>query len=316
MGVARRLDRARPHAETAVFATGFLSSINDLRFGPNVRGYTATGILMGLLSLLFVILTMWYSARKRRNVTGATMMTWLWAHVYFGLLAVLAATLHAGSGLLSASFTSGKLLFLLFAVIAGSGIFWRLAYVIVPPKAAATTLNYSKEGALKRAEEQTLEIEKLTAGRSVELARVKDALLARDVPQHELAHMVATLAPEDRALIDEIVQIAASRRRALARPEAQQAFTKKMQFWRVIHVPLAFLFLFALVVHVFGAFDFHRKAVPVALAEEGRSRSSSLRRTARAATRRSIRSGRTRCTRTRSRARSPSSRTTWTCATR
>ncbi len=110
-----------------VFATGFMSSVNDLRFGPNLRGYTATGILMGLLSLFFVILTMWYSARKRRNVTGATMMTWLWAHVYFGLLAVLAAVLHAGSGLLSASLTSGKLLFLLFSVIAGSGIFWRLA---------------------------------------------------------------------------------------------------------------------------------------------------------------------------------------------
>ena len=110
-----------------VFATGFMSSVNDLRFGPNLRGYAATGILMGLLSLFFVILTMWYSARKRRNVTGATMMTWLWAHVYFGLLAVLAAVLHAGSGLLSASLTSGKLLFLLFSVIAGSGIFWRLA---------------------------------------------------------------------------------------------------------------------------------------------------------------------------------------------
>jgi len=79
---------------TLLFATGFLSKINDLRFGPNVRGYTATGILMGLLSLLFVFLTMWYSARKRRNVTGATMMTWLWAHVYFGLLAVLALVLR------------------------------------------------------------------------------------------------------------------------------------------------------------------------------------------------------------------------------
>ena len=41
---------------TLLFATGFLSSINDLRFGPNIRGYTATGILMGLLSLLFVFL--------------------------------------------------------------------------------------------------------------------------------------------------------------------------------------------------------------------------------------------------------------------
>src|SRR4051812_12634514 len=101
-------------AMTLLFATGFLKGINDLRFGPNIRGYTATGILMGLLSLFFVFLTMWYSARKRRNVTGATMMTWLWSHVYFGLLAVVAATLHAGFGLLSFSLTTGKALFFLF----------------------------------------------------------------------------------------------------------------------------------------------------------------------------------------------------------
>jgi hypothetical protein len=254
---------------TLLFATGFMSSINDLRFGPNIRGYTATGILMGLLSLLFVCLTMWYSARKRRNVTGATMMTWLWAHVYFGLLAVLAATLHAGSGLMSASFSSGKLLFLLFSVIAGSGIFWRLAYVVVPPKAAAATLNYSKEGALHRAEEQGLEIEKLTAGKSAALQRIKDLLLARDVHPNELGQMAHTLPPDERALLDEIVQLAASRRRALARPAMQEKFTKRLQFWRIVHVPLAFLFLFALFFHVLGAFDVHRKVVPIAIAEEG-----------------------------------------------
>lgn len=254
---------------TLLFATGFLSNINDLRFGPNFRGYTATGILMGLLSLLFVLLTMWYSARKRRNVTGATMMTWLWAHVYFGLLAVLAAILHAGSGLTSASFSSGKLLFLLFAVIAASGIFWRLAYVVVPPKAAVATLNYSKEGALHRAEEQALEIEKLTAGKSAQLQAVKDQLLARDVPQHQLAQMAGALPPDEQALLGEIIQLAQSRRRALARLPLQVAFTKRLQFWRIVHVPLAFVFLGALFFHVLGAFDVHRKVLPLALAEDG-----------------------------------------------
>jgi hypothetical protein len=254
---------------TALFATGLLSSINDLRFGPNIRGYTATGILMGLISLLFVFLTLWYSARKRRNVTGATMMTWLWAHVYFGVIAVVAAVLHAGFGLVSFSFTSGKLLFFLFAIIAGSGVLWRLAYKIVPPKAAAQTLNYSKEGARHRAEEQQLEIEKITAGKSAELQRVKDHLLAREASPHELAQMASTVAPDERALLDEIVQLAASRRRALARPAMQDAFTRRLQFWRVVHVPLAFVFLFALFFHVLGAFDTHRKILPMSVAESG-----------------------------------------------
>lgn len=254
---------------TLLFATGFMSSVNDLRFGPNIRGYTATGILMGLLSLFFVFAALWYSARKRRDGSGATMMTWLWAHVYFGLLAVVAAILHAGFGLLSFSFTTGKLLFGLFAVIAGSGILWRLAYVTVPPRAAAATLNYSKEGALHRAEEQELEIEKLTAGRSAELQRIKDALLVRALSPHELGQMAQALASEEAALLEEIVQLAASRRRALARPPLQAAFTRKLQFWRIVHVPLAFLFLGALFFHVLGAFDVHRKILPIAAAEDG-----------------------------------------------
>ncbi|MDB4944264.1 MAG: hypothetical protein JWP97_3798 [Labilithrix sp.] len=252
-----------------VFATGFMSDVNDLRFGPNLRGYTAIGILLGGLSLFFVVLTMWYSARKRRNVAGASMMTWLWAHVYFGLLAVLCAVLHAGSGLLSLSFTSGKVLFFLFAIIAITGIFWRLAYVVVPPQAARQTLNYSKEGALKRAEEQTVEIEKLTAGRSAELQRLKELLLTREVHPQELGPLVHALPPEERALVDEILLVAASRRRALARPAAQEGFTKRLQVWRIVHVPLAFLFLLAIGVHVLGAFDVHRKVMPTALAESG-----------------------------------------------
>ena len=46
-------------------------------------------------------------------------------------------------------------------------------------------------------------------------------------------------------------------------------FTKRLQFWRIVHVPLAFVFLFALLFHVLGAFDFHRKVVPIAIAESG-----------------------------------------------
>jgi hypothetical protein len=254
---------------TAFLASGALSSIDDLRFGANLRGYTFAGIAMGLLSVFFVLLTLWYSARKRRNVTGASLMTWLWMHVYLGLLAVLAAVLHAGVGLVSLSFSTGKILFFLFTIIAGSGIFWRLTYAFVPPKAAKATLNYSKEGALHRAEEQELEIEKITAGKSPELQRVKEQLLAREVPPHELAAMANTLPPDDRALVEEIVQLAASRRRALARVPLQAKFTRRLQWWRVLHVPLAFLFLFALFFHVLGAFDTHRKVLPVGAASEG-----------------------------------------------
>ena len=60
-------------------------------------------------------------------------------------------------------------------------------YSAVPKSAAPLVMNYSREGALRRAEEQLLEIEKISAGKSTELHRVKDQLLAREVPPHELA---------------------------------------------------------------------------------------------------------------------------------
>jgi nucleotide-binding universal stress UspA family protein len=253
----------------AASATGLLEQLDQLRFGPNLRGYTAAGLLMGFFSLFFVLLTLWYSVRKRRSTRGASMMAWLWAHVYLGLLALVAAVLHAGFGLVSFSMSSGKVLFILFAIIVISGVVWRLAYAVVPPKAAATVLNYSKDGAMHRAEEVLLEIEKLTAGKSAALQQIKDRVLAGDPPPHEIHQMAAMLGPDERAILDDLVQLGASRQRALRRPPLQAAFTRRLQMWRVLHVPLAFVFLFALGVHVVGAFDVPRKLVPVGVATQG-----------------------------------------------
>lgn len=254
---------------TLLLATGVLEKADDLRFGPNIRGYTFAGIVLGLVALLFMFITAFYSSHKRRNVTGASMMTWLWSHVYFGLLAALAAVLHAGFGLVSLSFTSGKLLFFLLSIIVVSGVVWRLAYAVVPPKAAKQVLNYSKEGALDRAEQQALEIAKLTAGKSEALQRIKELLLVREVPPQELAALAQTVPPDEQALLEDLVQLAASRRRALARPSLQATFTRRLQGWRKWHVPVAFVFLLTLVFHVFGAFDVHRKIVPVGAATDG-----------------------------------------------
>src|SRR5262249_36819859 len=156
---------------------------------------------------------------------------------------VFLVTLHAGSGLLNPTLTTGKLLFAIFLILAGSGVVWRLKYMTVPKEAAPMVLNYSSEGALRRAGGQLLEIEKITAGQSPELHRATEHLLARDVMPHELPAIVQSVPPAERGLVEEIVRLAQSRRRALARPPLQQAFTSRMQRWRAVHVPLAFVFV-------------------------------------------------------------------------
>jgi hypothetical protein len=250
-------------------ALGPFEEVDTLRFGPNLRGYTAGGIMLGIGAVLFAFLTLWYSIRKRRDVAGSSMMSWLWSHVWFGIIAVFLATFHAGCGLVSANVSTGKVLFAVFGLLAGSGFIWRMMYATVPKKAAPLVLNYSRDGALRRAEEQLLEIEKLSAGKSAELHRIKDMLLARDVPPHELGAMAQSVTPNERAVLDEIILLAQSRRRALARPPLQERFTAAMHRWRKLHVPLAFLFVVMLFVHVFGAFDIVRKAIPFGVADSG-----------------------------------------------
>ena len=253
----------------AFFALGPLVKVDDLRFGPNLRGYTFGGLLMGVGSLLCFVLAGWYSARKRRNVTGSSMMTWLWAHVWLGLLSLFAAVLHAGSGLMSLSFSSGKILFFILFVIVFTGVLWRLAYSRIPKEAAAKVLNYSEAGALDRAEQLALEISKLTAGKSEALARMKDVLLERAMAPQEIQGYAAQIPPAEQPLIEELLQLAASRQRALARPPMQKRFTERLQSWRKWHVPITVLFFLLLVVHLLGAADIHRKVLPVGVAMDG-----------------------------------------------
>ena len=255
---------------TALLAAGALDGIDAYWFGRNFRGYTANGIAMGILAVALTACSVVYSIRKRRASSGtASMMTWLWIHVYVGLLATFAAVLHAGFGIFSLNMSTGKLLFFLFALISFSGVVWRLAYAFVPALAAPEVLNYSQQGAEKRAEEQKTEIEKLAAGKSPEFRRLKDALLAREMGARELALAAQSFHPQERATLDEIAALAASCFRALRRVHLQAKYTRLLQGWRALHVPVTFFFAVALVAHIFGALGIVARAMPVSGATTG-----------------------------------------------
>jgi len=250
---------------TVALGLGVLDGVDPFWFGRNFRGYTAGGLAMGVVATGLALLSAAYSIRKRRAATGGTsMMTWLWVHVYIGLLAVLAAALHAGFGLVSLNLSTGKVLFVVFAFIALSGIAWRLAYAYVPGLAAPQILNYSEQGARQRAEEQKTEIEKIAAGKSPAFHQVKDALVARDLGAQEAAQAAQSIPPGERPALTAVAALAASRRRALRRIVLQARYTRWLQRWRVVHVPLALFFAVALVAHVVGALGLAKRALPTA----------------------------------------------------
>jgi hypothetical protein len=247
----------------ALVATGVITD----PWGSDVRGYTLTGMLLGALVVVLWGATFAYSLRKRAlqesALGGGTMMSWLWLHVTLGLVSLVLAVMHAGFGVVSYPLSTGKLLFWCFALLTLSGIVWRIFYRVVPPRAAARIGNYSREGHVARATELTSEIESLAAGRSEPFRQVKDWLCAAPRAEHELGQAVGALPADDQRDLHRVWRLAESRRRALARQSAVPAFRRKLQIWRLVHVPLALCTPVLLVAHIVGATRLPTRMMPM-----------------------------------------------------
>src|SRR5262249_3165125 len=152
-----------------------------------------------------------------------------------------------GFGLFTAHLSSGKALLWLLLGLGLSGVFWRLAYRVVPPRAAPLVGNYSQEGSAGRAALPLTEIEKIAAGKSADFQLLKAWVLATDRGLAEVQHAAVRLSPKEQAAIVELHTLAASRSRALFRLRLQAYYERLLQVWRYAHVPLTFAFLVALV---------------------------------------------------------------------
>lgn len=222
-------------------------------WGAHLRGYTATGTLLGFVAVLLGTLTFVYSWRKRggqeRLASTGSMMAWLWLHVCLGVMAMVAALVHAGFGVLGLSWTSGKVLLLAFAVLTISGMVWRVLYRAVPPRAAARVGNYSEAASRERASAHQHEIDKLMAGASA--AFVELAMRTASTP--EVVVSSEALSPDERDALEQVRDLALRRDRNRRREAAQRRYSWIQQVWRLVHVPAALAVPVLLVIHVVGA---------------------------------------------------------------
>lgn len=230
-----------------------------------LRGHTLVGLSLGIIAAALAVVAVAYSLRKRplqeRLSTGGSMTAWLWLHVAAGTIALAAAVAHAGYGLVSAQISTGKVVFAIFALLALSGIAWRVVYRVVPPVAAAKVGDYSELASARRADDLLTEIEKTAAGGSAELHRLKAWMVEAERTLAEVGAASSALDPREQEIVAEIHRLAASRRRALAKQRLKARYTRLLQAWRVAHVPLTFLLLPALIAHIVGSLDLPAKAL-------------------------------------------------------
>ncbi len=253
---------------------GKLASIDPDVFAPVLRGYTGHGELLGFVAAAAALVSVLFSIRKRWlqerfPLFKGTMVGWLWVHVFAGFVALWAAALHAGYGLLDVRPTSGKVLFWVLVIVALTGTLWRLVYRFVPSRVVSKIGNYSREASHQRAEEQATEIEKVAAGGSELLHQWKDWLLQQRRTSTELAQARQNFAQSPEApVFEQLCALAESRNRALEREQLQARAARRLQWWRVLHVPLSLLFVVGIPVHLLEVYDVPAKQLPPAARKE------------------------------------------------
>lgn len=237
-------------------------------FPSITRGYTFTGVVLGASSLGLCAVSFFYSLRKRGlqeqlPLGKSTMTAWLWAHVYFGLLALLTAGLHAGYGLLSLHVSSGKLAFFALFGIVVSGLVWRVIYALVPRLAARDVGNYSTGASTAKAESLSVEIEKLTAGGSARFHELKAWALDTTPSDIQVRQAAASLPPHEQQRFVEMTALGVVRAKTLERARKQARYGFILQGLRIAHVPLSLLFVLAVPAHLLFAYDVPAKALPL-----------------------------------------------------
>ena len=216
--------------------------------------------LVGFIALVLILVTFFYSARKRslQERLGGTMMAWFKSHIWLGLVALIAALAHAALFPFSGILTSGKITTILLILLVASGIAWRVVYGSTPRKVPGDVGNLSLIDTRKRVDELTIEIEKIKVGRSEAFQSAVDDLAMRRRSLQEIEHYLRGLDENELQAWERAKITAMNLERESARSERQRKYARFMQGWRSVHLPLAALLLGALIFHLGDVFNVGR----------------------------------------------------------
>jgi hypothetical protein len=252
-------------------------------------GGTWLGYTLGTIGALLIVYLSWYGVRRRTFGKGGSTTGWLSAHVYFGLVLVLVATLHCG---FQFGLNIHTATYVLLVLVVGSGCWGVYAYARYP------SMIIRQRGNVSRAE-LIEEIHQLD-GRALKLASVLPAdvhdLVADTIHRTQVGGSVwamlrgydesTMLLPagagagarivsnqNQRALIEALagrltaqtdsgeigkmhtlLDIVARKAALVGKLQKDVQLQGLIQFWLYLHLPLCFALLVALVAHILAVF--------------------------------------------------------------
>lgn len=215
------------------------------------RGHGWSGLTLGLGSATALLFAGAYSARKRggaerRADAGAPVASWLGAHVFLGLLALVLVALHAGWGVLSPPTSTGVWAWWSLAGLVASGVAWRVAYALLPRWYQPRLLSYGRGTAAQREAAARAQLLALRAGRS-ELFQAACGLIEQT---RKLPVDLGWATEDERLALRRYAVTHAALRRRARRPVELPVATFLLQGWRWLHLPLTALAVVTVGAHV------------------------------------------------------------------
>jgi hypothetical protein len=241
---------------------------------PALKPYGGTwlGYTLGTVGAVLVVWLMWYGVRKRRYAsTAGTVQGWLSAHVYLGTALVVIVTLHTGFQL---GWNVHTLAYVLMLLVVLSGFYGVFAYLRVPRAMTQNLGEDTLEAIVLRVGDVDREmrdkalslpdalfalVEKSVNGTRLggNLRRIVSgvdpqcttAAAVREWPQH-----AKRLTGEAAKLDKEVFGLLLQKNQLLERARRDLRYKAILDLWLYFHVPLAFMLLAALAVHVVSVF--------------------------------------------------------------
>ena len=251
---------------------------------PTANGGTWLGYTLGTIGALLIFWLLWLGIRKRRYTSRlGTLKGWVSAHVYFGLILLVVATLHTG---FQFGWNIHTLAYALMVLVIVSGFWGMLLYLKQPRLMTINQEQQTRDSLFQTLRDLDAECLQMADGISTELhRRLADTLKPLPAPGMRTRlsnrYWSATVAADtdrkpgsDHYEIEGAVaeQLAASRDageveqlRALLNNLSQRRKLSQqlgldlrmqslMEFWLYLHVPISIALLAALVSHIFAVF--------------------------------------------------------------
>ena len=269
------LEYARFRWFKASLALCAVAAVVYLWHDPALKPYGGTwlGYTLGTLGAVLIVWLLWYGVRKRRYAASGSVQGWLSAHVYLGTALVVIVTLHTGFEL---GWNVHTLAYVLMLLVVASGFYGVFAYLRVP---RAMTANLGEE-TLDSLVLRVADIDREMREKAMSLPDTLFALVDRSVngtrlgggvlrlvsgrdPQCPTRAAVAQWSAHARRLTGEaanldkeVYALLLQKNQLLERARRDLRYQAILDLWLYAHVPLAFMLLAALIVHVASVFIF------------------------------------------------------------